>query len=67
VKAINVLTYRRALMQSNVIQQRVSIHGECPKIEGLLCFFHERGCDIYVDDEKIPQPKAKWARELRSK
>jgi hypothetical protein len=29
-------------MQSNVIQQRVSIHGECPKIEGLLCFFHER-------------------------
>jgi uncharacterized protein (DUF427 family) len=40
---------------------------ECPKIKGLLCFFHERGCDIYVDGEKIPQPKTKWARELKSK
>jgi uncharacterized protein (DUF427 family) len=39
---------------------------ECPKIKGLLCFFHERGCDIYVDGEKIPQPKTKWARELKS-
>ena len=24
---------------------------ENPKIKGLLCFFHERGCDIYVDGE----------------
>jgi uncharacterized protein (DUF427 family) len=40
---------------------------ECPKIKELLCFFHERGCDIYVDGEKIPQPKTKWARELKSK
>ena len=38
---------------------------ECPKIKELLCFFHERGCDIYVDGEKIPQPKTKWARELK--
>jgi hypothetical protein len=30
-------------MQSNVIQQRVSIHGECSKIEGLLCFFPRAG------------------------
>ena len=39
---------------------------ECPKIRGLLCFFHERGCDIYVDGELIPQPQTKWARALRS-
>jgi len=38
---------------------------ECPKIKGLLCFFHERGADIYVDDEEIPRPKTKWARELK--
>ncbi|MDH3443684.1 MAG: DUF427 domain-containing protein [Deltaproteobacteria bacterium] len=38
---------------------------ECPKIKGLLCFFHECGCDIYVDDELIPVPKSKWARPLR--
>ena len=37
---------------------------ECPKIKGLLCFFHERGAEIYVDGEKIPPPKRKWAREL---
>src|SRR5206468_2369114 len=37
---------------------------ECPKIKGLLCFFHERGAEIYVDGEKIPPPKTKWAREL---
>lgn len=39
---------------------------ECPKIRGLLCFFHERGCEIYVDGELIPQPQTKWARALRS-
>jgi uncharacterized protein (DUF427 family) len=39
---------------------------ECPKIKGLLCFFHERGPEIYVDGEKIPPPKTKWARELKS-
>jgi uncharacterized protein (DUF427 family) len=39
---------------------------ECPKIKGLVCFFHERGCDIYVDGELIPQPKTKWAQPLRS-
>jgi uncharacterized protein (DUF427 family) len=39
---------------------------ECPKIRGLLCFFHERGCDIYVDGELLPQPQTKWAQPLRS-
>ncbi len=39
---------------------------ECPKIKGLLCFFHERGCEIYVDGELIPVPKSKWALPLRS-
>jgi len=39
---------------------------ECPKIAGLVCFFHECGCDIYVDGELIPRPKTKWARALRS-
>lgn len=38
---------------------------ECPKIKGLLCFFHERGADIYVDGEEIPRPKTKWARDLK--
>jgi uncharacterized protein (DUF427 family) len=38
---------------------------ECPKIKGLLCFFHERGAEIYVDGEKIPAPKTKWARDLK--
>ena len=39
---------------------------ERPKIKGLVCFFHERGCDIYVDGELVPQPKTKWASSLRS-
>jgi len=39
---------------------------ECPKIKGLLSFFHEQGCDIYVDGELIERPKTKWARPLRS-
>jgi len=39
---------------------------ECPKIKGLVCFFHECGCDIYVDDELVPRPQTKWARALRS-
>jgi uncharacterized protein (DUF427 family) len=38
---------------------------EIPKIKGLLCFFHERGCDIYVDGELVPRPQTKWASELR--
>ena len=38
---------------------------ECPKIKGLLCFFHERGCEIYVDGELVPQPQTKWARALK--
>mgnify|MGYP001178116909 FL=1 len=38
---------------------------ECPKIKGLLCFWHERGADIYVDGELIPPPKTKWARALK--
>lgn len=38
---------------------------EIPKIKGLLCFFHERGCDIYVDGELVPTPKTKWAQPLR--
>ena len=37
---------------------------ECPKIKGLLCFFHERGAEIHVDGEKIAAPKTKWARDL---
>ncbi len=40
---------------------------ECPKIKGLLCFFHERGADIYVDGEEIPRPQTKWARPLKPK
>jgi uncharacterized protein (DUF427 family) len=40
---------------------------ECPKIKGLLCFFHERGAEIWVDGEKIPAPKTKWARELKAR
>lgn len=36
---------------------------ECPKIKGLLCFFQERGAEIYVDGERVPKPKTKWARE----
>jgi uncharacterized protein (DUF427 family) len=39
---------------------------EIPKIKGLVCFWHERGCDIYVDDELVPSPKTKWAQALRS-
>lgn len=39
---------------------------ECPKIKGLVCFWHERGCDIYVDDELVERPNTKWARPLRS-
>jgi uncharacterized protein (DUF427 family) len=39
---------------------------EIPKIKGLLCFFHERGCDIYVDGEFVPPPKTKWTSALRS-
>ncbi|HZD40430.1 MAG TPA: DUF427 domain-containing protein, partial [Terriglobales bacterium] len=39
---------------------------ECPKIKGLLCFFQERGADIYVDGEKIPVPRTKWASRLRA-
>jgi uncharacterized protein (DUF427 family) len=40
---------------------------ECPKIKGLLCFWHERGAEIFVDGERIPPPKTKWARELKAK
>ncbi len=38
---------------------------ECPKVKGLLCFFHERGLEIYVDGKKIPPPQTKWSRDLR--
>jgi uncharacterized protein (DUF427 family) len=38
---------------------------ECPKIKGLLCFFHERGAEIHVDGDVIPPPQTKWARALR--
>jgi uncharacterized protein (DUF427 family) len=38
---------------------------EIPKIKGLLCFFHERGCDVYVDEQLVPTPKTKWAQPLR--
>ncbi len=38
---------------------------DCPKIKGLLCFFHERGADIFVDGDNVPPPKTKWARGLR--
>ena len=39
---------------------------ECPKIKGLVCFFHERGCEIYVDADLLAAPNTKWARSLRS-
>ena len=39
---------------------------ECPKIKGQLAFFHERGADIYVDGEKIPTPRTKWAGDLKT-
>ncbi|MGE5215508.1 MAG: DUF427 domain-containing protein [Chloroflexota bacterium] len=39
---------------------------EIPKIRGLLCFWHERGCDIYVEGELVPAPQTKWAGALRS-
>ena len=38
---------------------------EIPKIKGLLCFFHERGCDIYVDGELVARPWTKWSSDLR--
>jgi len=40
---------------------------ECPKIKGLLCFFHERGAEIFVDGEYVAPPKTKWARDLQPK
>lgn len=39
---------------------------EIPKIRGLVCFWQERGCDVYVDGELMLQPKTKWASALRS-
>jgi len=33
---------------------------ECPKIEGLLCFYNERA-DIFVDGELQEKPKTKWS------
>ncbi len=38
---------------------------ECPRIKGLLCFFHERGVEIDVDGQNIPAPQTKWARQLK--
>ncbi|MBI2990886.1 MAG: DUF427 domain-containing protein [Deltaproteobacteria bacterium] len=35
---------------------------ECPKVQGLFCFFQEREAVIYVDGEQIPAPRTKWAR-----
>jgi uncharacterized protein (DUF427 family) len=37
---------------------------ECPKVKDLICFFPERGAEIYVDGEKIPTPQTKWARNV---
>jgi len=34
---------------------------ECPKIEGLVCFFNER-TDITVDGELQPRPRTAWSR-----
>ena len=33
---------------------------ECPKIEGLLCFYNEK-VDLYVDGELQPRPKTPWS------
>jgi uncharacterized protein (DUF427 family) len=33
---------------------------ECPKIEGLLCFYNERA-DIFVEGELQQKPKTKWS------
>jgi uncharacterized protein (DUF427 family) len=34
---------------------------ECPKVEGLVCFFNER-TDITVDSELQPRPRTAWSR-----
>jgi uncharacterized protein (DUF427 family) len=36
---------------------------ECPKIEGLLCFFNERA-DIYIDAELQEKPKTPWSSAM---
>lgn len=35
---------------------------ECPKIRGFFCFFYEREPVIYLDGERLPAPRTKWAR-----
>lgn len=34
---------------------------ECPKIEGMICFFNEQVDGIYVDGELQPVPKSPWS------
>ena len=33
---------------------------DCPKIEGLLCFFNEK-VDIYEEDQLQPRPETPWS------
>lgn len=34
---------------------------ECPKIEGLICFFNEKVDAIYVDGAELPRPVTPWS------
>lgn len=36
---------------------------ECPKIEGLICFFNERVDDILVGGDPVPKVETKWSRK----
>ncbi|MFT5486006.1 MAG: hypothetical protein ACI9JL_000588 [Paracoccaceae bacterium] len=38
---------------------------ECPKIEGLQCFFNEQVDAIFVDGKEIDKPITKWTKEYR--
>lgn len=35
---------------------------ECPKIEGLICFFNEKVDTIVVDGAELPRPQTPWSR-----
>ncbi len=33
---------------------------ECPKLDGLLCFFNEK-VDIYEEGDKLVRPRTPWS------
>ncbi|HEX9032169.1 MAG TPA: DUF427 domain-containing protein [Streptosporangiaceae bacterium] len=35
---------------------------ECPKIEGLICFFNEKVDAIFLDGAELPKPRTPWSR-----